>query len=90
MTNKLRDLAVKTFKALDCSGTGRVDFLLNGDSGEMFVGEINIIPGFTQISMYPKLWEICGVTFPELIRQLFDIAIHRKNEQLKLTTDIKS
>ncbi len=90
MTNKLRDLAVKTFKALDCSGMGRVDFLLNGDTGELFVGEINTIPGFTQISMYPKLWEISGVSFPELISQLFDVAIHRKNEQLKLTTDIKS
>lgn len=90
MTESLRNLAVQVFKALDCSGMGRVDFLMDGDSGELFVGEINTIPGFTQISMYPKLWEVTGVCFPELIKQLFDLAIHRKNEQLKLTTDIKS
>lgn len=90
MTESLRTLAIQVFKALDCSGMGRVDFLVNGDTGELFVGEINTIPGFTQISMYPKLWEISGISFPELITKLFDLAIHRRNEQLKLTTDIKA
>ena len=90
LTEKLRELAVKAFIALDCSGMGRVDFLLNGDTGELYIGEINTIPGFTQISMYPKLWEISGVSYTDLITKLFDLAIHRKNEQLKLTTDIKA
>ncbi|MEM7008700.1 MAG: D-alanine--D-alanine ligase family protein [Thermodesulfobacteriota bacterium] len=90
LTNRLKELAVKAFVALDCSGMGRVDFLLNGSTQELYIGEINTIPGFTQISMYPKLWEISGVGYTELISRLFDLAIHRKNEQLKLTTDIKS
>lgn len=89
-TDRMQALAVKVFIALDCSGMGRVDFLIDGDSGELFVGEINTIPGFTQISMYPKLWEISGISYPELITKLFDFAIHRKSEQLKLKTDINS
>ena len=89
MTSKLRDLAIQTFKALDCSGMARVDFLINNETEEFFVGEINTIPGFTQISMYPKLWEITGMSFPELITKLFDLAIHRQNEKSKISTDIK-
>ena len=89
MNIKLRELAVKAFKALDCSGMGRVDFLLNGATEEIFVGEINTIPGFTQISMYPKLWEVSGINFTELITKLIQFAIDRKNEKLKLRTDIE-
>jgi len=89
LTARLQDLAVKTFKALDCSGMARVDFLINGDTGELYIGEINTIPGFTQISMYPKLWDVTGIPFPKLITQLFDLAILRKNERTKLSTDIK-
>lgn len=89
MTNKLRELALKTFKALDCSGMARVDFLINADTEEIFIGEINTIPGFTQISMYPKLWEITGITFPELITKLIQFAVDKKNGKLKLRTDIE-
>jgi D-alanine-D-alanine ligase len=89
MTNKLRELAIKTFKALDCSGMGRVDFLIDGDTGDISISEINTIPGFTQISMYPKLWEISGISFTELITKLIQFAIDRKNDKLKLRTDIK-
>ena len=89
LTARLQDLAVKTFKALDCSGMARVDFLINGDNGELYIGEINTIPGFTQISMYPKLWDVTGIPFPKLITRLFDLAILRKNERTKLSTDIK-
>lgn len=89
MTKKLRVLAVETFKALDCSGMARVDFLMDGNTKELFIGEINTIPGFTQISMYPKLWEITGISFTELITKLFDFAIHRKKNEMKLKTDIK-
>lgn len=89
MTKNLRDLAVRTFKALDCSGMARVDFLINGKTGELYIGEINTIPGFTNISMYPKLWEITGISFTDLISKLFDLAIHRKNLRSNLSTDIK-
>lgn len=89
LTDKLRAMAIQTFKALDCSGMARVDFLINGDTEELFIGEINTIPGFTQISMYPKLWDITGIKFTELITRLFDIAVNRKNEEMKLETDIK-
>jgi len=90
MTGKLRELAVRTFKALDCSGMARVDFLIDGNTGEISIGEINTIPGFTRISMYPKLWEITGIPFPDLITKLFDLAIHRKNQRMKLSTNIKN
>ncbi len=89
LTVRLQDLAVKTFKALDCSGMARVDFLINSDTGELYIGEINTIPGFTQISMYPKLWDITGIPFPKLITRLFDLAILRKNERIKLSTDLE-
>lgn len=89
LTKKLRVLAVETFKALDCSGMARVDFLINAETEELFIGEINTIPGFTQISMYPKLWEITGISFTELITKLFDYAIHRTKNEMKLETDIK-
>lgn len=88
ISNKLRDLAIKTFKALDCSGMARVDFLINAETEEFFIGEINTIPGFTQISMYPKLWEITYISFSDLIAKLLDLAIERKNESMKLETDI--
>lgn len=87
LTVQLRDLAVKTFKALDCSGMARVDFLINGDTGELYIGEINTIPGFTQISMYPKLWDVSGISFKELISRLLDLALHRHQSRLKLSTD---
>jgi len=89
MTKKLRLMAVETFKVLDCSGMARVDFLINGETKELFIGEINTIPGFTQISMYPKLWEITGISFTELITKLFNLALHRKNDEIELKTDIK-
>jgi len=90
LTLKLQDLAVKTFKALDCSGMARVDFLINRDTDYIYINEINTMPGFTQISMYPKLWEVTGIPFPELISRLFDLAMHRKNESAKLSTDIEN
>ncbi len=75
---KLQDLAVRAFKAADCSGMCRVDFLLDRDSEEVFIGEINTIPGFTQISMYPKLWEAVGLQYPALIDRLVELAFERK------------
>lgn len=84
---KLRDYAVRTFKALDCSGLGRVDFLLEDGTNEIFVSEINTIPGFTQISMYPRLWEVSGVSYAQLVNRLIELAIERRRQTDSLESD---
>ncbi len=70
-------LAVSAYKAIDCAGMGRVDFLLEHGTNRLFVNEINTIPGFTPISMYPKLWAASGVSYSELIDQLVELALER-------------
>lgn len=86
-SEKLRDYAVRAFRALDCSGMGRVDFLLEDGTNEIFVSEINTIPGFTQISMYPRLWGVSGVSFPELVNRLIELAIERRRQADSLESD---
>ena len=78
ITNQIRLLAIKAYKAIDCAGMARVDFFLDRDTEEIFLGELNTIPGFTNISMYPKLWEASGLPYPKLIDRLVDLAIERK------------
>ncbi len=78
--NELQDLAVKAFKAIDGSGLARVDFFILKDSGKILVNEINTMPGFTSISMYPKLWEASGVSYSELVDRLIALAIERHKE----------
>ncbi|MBI3957300.1 MAG: D-alanine--D-alanine ligase [Chloroflexi bacterium] len=73
---EVRSLAVRAFRALDCAGLARVDFLLAGD-GTLYLNELNTMPGFTRSSMYPKLWEASGVPLPELVRRLVDLALER-------------
>jgi D-alanine-D-alanine ligase len=80
VSENIRRMAVKSFKALDCSGMGRVDFLMERETDRLFVNEINTIPGFTQISMYPKLWEASGISYSELISQLIELAIERHKD----------
>lgn len=75
-TARVRDLAVRTFTTLCCEGMARVDFFLTPD-GELIVNEINTIPGFTRISMYPKLWVASGLSYPELIDRLLSLALER-------------
>jgi D-alanine-D-alanine ligase len=82
---RVRELAVKTFKVLECEGLGRVDFFLR-DSGEVIVNEINTMPGFTRISMYPKLWEASGVSCTELIDRLIVLALERFKKEKALAT----
>jgi len=77
---KIKTLAIKAFKALDCSGMSRVDFLLEKKTSHLYVSEVNTIPGFTPISMYPKLWEISGISYSELITQLIELAKERHND----------
>jgi len=80
MTERVCDLAVRAYRAIDCAGMARVDFLLDRDSGELYLGEINTIPGFTKISMYPKLWEACGLAYPALVDRLIELALERKTD----------
>jgi D-alanine-D-alanine ligase len=80
-------LAVRAFKAIDCAGMGRVDFLLDRKSGKLFVLEINTIPGFTSISMYPKLWEASGVPYPKLLDRLVELALERHRDKLRTRYD---
>ncbi|HSE83463.1 MAG TPA: D-alanine--D-alanine ligase family protein [Thermodesulfobacteriota bacterium] len=87
VVRKFQEYAIKAYKAIDCEGMGRVDFLMDGDTQEISISEINTIPGFTQISMYPKLWEVSGIKYPELISKLIDLAIHRHEMKKKLTTE---
>ena len=81
MVAALKDYAVRAFKAIDCAGMARVDFLLERGTDAIFVSEINTIPGFTRISMYPKLWQASGISYPELIHKLVDLALERKADR---------
>lgn len=81
----IQELAIKTFKTLECEGLGRVDFFLK-ENGELVVIEINTIPGFTKISMYPLLWEASGVPYTKLIDRLIQLAIERFAREQKLRT----
>ncbi len=76
-TEELRALAVGCYRAVECEGMGRVDFLLEAATDRLYINEINTIPGFTSISMYPKMWEHSGIGFPALIDQLIELAIAR-------------
>jgi D-alanine-D-alanine ligase len=76
-TAELRRLAVECYRAVECAGMGRVDFLLEAGTGKLYINEINTIPGFTSISMYPKMWEASGIGFSELIDKLIELALER-------------
>jgi D-alanine-D-alanine ligase len=78
---RIRALAVKAYKAIDMAGMARVDFFLDKDTGEVYLNELNTIPGFTQISMYPMLWEASGVSNRELVDRLIQLALERKAER---------
>ena len=78
---QVRDYAARAFQAVDCAGMGRVDFLLDRHTGKLWVNEINTIPGFTPISMYPKLWEASGLPYPQLVDRLVELALERHRER---------
>ena len=85
VTAAVRKLAVKAYKALFCEGLGRMDFFYTKD-GRILVNEINTLPGFTKISMYPKMWEATGLSYPKLLDELVDLALKRaRGEQQKQT-----
>ena len=81
-TRKLvQDMAVQAFLAMDCAGLARVDFFLSKDTGALYLNEINTIPGFTQMSMYPRLWEAAGIGYAELIDRLLWLAMERHQDK---------
>jgi len=86
LTRRIQDLAVRAYQAIDCAGMARADFLLEkgssaGETGSLYLGELNTIPGFTNISMYPKLWEASGLAYPALVDRLIELAMERKHER---------
>jgi D-alanine-D-alanine ligase len=87
-TAEVRRLAIAAFKAIDGSGLARVDFLLAGDSGMLYLNELNTMPGFTTISMYAKLWEASGVSYSQLLDKLVALAIDRHTEKQRLRTSM--
>lgn len=76
----VQTLSIRAFHAIGCSGMGRVDLFLEHDTGNFYLNEINTIPGFTNISMYPKLWEITGLAFPALLDRLLELGLQRFND----------
>jgi D-alanine-D-alanine ligase len=83
---QVRQLAVAAFRAIDGAGLARVDFLMDGTTGQLYVNEINTLPGFTQISMYPKLWEASGIPYPTLIDRLIELALERHADRARCLT----
>jgi D-alanine-D-alanine ligase len=74
---RARQVAIQAYQAIDCAGMARVDFLLDRQGGQLYLNELNTIPGFTPISMYPKLWEASGISYSELIDRLIELALER-------------
>ena len=80
----MRELGVSAFDALECDGLARVDFFLKPD-GTLLINELNSLPGFTKISMYPKMWEATGLPYPKLISRLIELALERHRRRAELS-----
>ncbi len=89
-TARIQDLAVRAYKAADVAGMARVDFLMDVDTGQVYLNELNTIPGFTKISMYPKLWDASGIPYPALVDRLIDLAIQRKADRDRTSHSYRS
>ena len=85
MQAQIQDIAIRTFKVLSCEGFARVDVFFTADN-RIIVNEINTIPGFTKISMYPKLWEASGVPYSQLISELIELAMDRFEKEKRIKT----
>lgn len=81
-----RQMAVAAYQAVDCAGLARCDFLMDRDTDEIWINELNTIPGFTSISMYPKLWEATGLPYPALIGRLIELALERHEQKRRCKT----
>jgi D-alanine-D-alanine ligase len=86
LAERVRRLAVQAYQAIDGAGLGRVDLLLDDTTRALYLNEINTIPGFTTISMYPKLWAASGLPYPALLDRLIDLALERHTEKAELET----
>ncbi len=86
LAHYIRELAIKAFLAIDCAGMARVDFFLDRNTGQVYVNEINTIPGFTITSMYPKMWEASGIPYPELLDRLIELALERFADKSRCKT----
>ena len=84
-TQKIQSMAVTAYRALDCSGLARVDFLCNNSDGQVYINEVNTLPGFTTISQYAKLWEASGLAYPALLDRLIELALtrHQKRQRFQ-------
>ena len=87
---RIQDIAVRAFKAIDGAGMARVDFFIDKDSGEVLLNEVNTIPGFTKISMYPKLWEASGLSYSQLVDRLVELALERKADRDRTSHTFRS
>jgi D-alanine-D-alanine ligase len=83
---EVQAMAVRAFQAIDGSGLARVDFLMDNERGSFYLNEINTMPGFTRISMYPKLWEASGIPYPELVDRLVQLALARYDDRQQNST----
>jgi D-alanine-D-alanine ligase len=88
-TTQIQTMAKAAFKAIDCAGMARVDFLMDGSSGQLFLNEVNTIPGFTTISMYAKMWEASGTSYPQLLDRLIELALERHTQKQTLRTSAR-
>jgi len=86
MTARVRRLSVEAFESLDLAGMARVDFFLDGRDGALYLNEVNTIPGFTAISMYPKMWAATGLAYPDLLDRLLTLALERHARKQQLRT----
>ena len=87
---RIQELAVQAYKAIDAAGMARVDFFIDKDSGQVYLNELNTIPGFTKISMYPKLWGASGIPYSELVDRLIELALQRKGERDRTSHSYRS
>ena len=87
-TERLRAMAAEAFRAIDGTGMARVDFLMSREAQHLYLNEVNTIPGFTTISMFAKLWEASGLTYPQLLARLIDLAIERHAAKQSLKTTL--
>jgi D-alanine-D-alanine ligase len=88
LTARIQRLATRAFKALDCAGLSRVDFFLRRGTNELLVNELNTIPGLTDVSGYPKMWEASGLPFPRVLDRLIELALERHREKARNETSI--
>jgi D-alanine-D-alanine ligase len=87
-TSTIQRMSIAAFRAVEAAGMCRVDFLLSRDTEDILLNEVNTIPGFTTISMFPKMWEASGVSYPELLDRLLALAIERHEEKQLLRTSV--